>query len=113
MSEHQQKKKRKAQRTSAKQKQAETPKKEKRELKAVLKELWMQEDNRFLLICAAGLVIIFLSPSLPGRTGLYVQSAIVGLIIFGCILRNVRRNGGEEEKEDETVKEENKIEENT
>lgn len=112
MSEHQQKKKRKAQRTSAEKKQPETLKKEKKDLRTVFKELWMQEENRFLLICAAGLVIIFLSTSLPGKAGLYVQSTIVGLIVFGCILRNVRRNGGEEEKE-ETAKEENKIEENT
>ena len=93
MSEHQQKKKRKAQRTAMKSKQSE-------------------RENRFLLICAVGLLVIFLSTSLPGKAGLYVQSAIVGLIIFGCIVRNVRKS--EPEKVDEVAEEkEEKTDEET
>ena len=94
MSEHQQKKKRKAQRTAMKSKQSSL------------------EENRFLLICAVGLLVIFLSTSLPGKAGLYVQSAIVGLIIFGCIVRNVRKS--EPEKVDEVAEEkEEKTDEET
>ena len=111
MSEHQQKKKRKAQRGASQPRQSEQPKKAKRDFKTAMKELWNLEENRFLLICAAGLLVIFLSTSLPGKAGLYVQSAIVGLIIFGCVMKNVRRNepekedGGTEEKEEKTDEE--------
>ena len=112
MSEHQQKKKRKAQRAAAQPRQSESHKKMKRDFKTAMHELWMQEENRFLLICVAGLLIIFLSTSLPGKAGLYVQSAIVGLIIFGCIVRNVRKS--EPEKEDEgTVEKEEETDEET
>lgn len=112
MSEHQQKKKRKAQRTAMKSKQSESPKKVKRDFRTAMKELWSLEENRFLLICAVGLLVIFLSTSLPGKAGLYVQSAIVGLIIFGCIVRNVRKS--EPEKVDEVAEEkEEKTDEET
>lgn len=112
MSEHQQKKKRKAQRAAALLRQSENHKKMKRDFKTAMRELWNLEENRFLLICAAGLLVIFISTSLPGKAGLYVQSAIVGLIIFGCIVRNVRK--GEPEKEDEgTVEKEEKTDEET
>lgn len=112
MSEHQQKKKRKAQRPAVQQKQNESHQKVKRDFKTAMKELWMQEENRFLLICAIGLLIIFFSTSLPGKAGLYVQSAIVCLIVVGCVLRNVR--GNEEKTETETEEqEENSDEENT
>ena len=110
MSEHQQKKKRKAQRPGIQQKQNENPKKVKRDFKTAMKELWMQEENRFLLICAIGLLIIFFSTSLPGKAGLYVQSAIVCLIVIGCVLRNVRGKG---EVTDTEEKEESTDEENT
>lgn len=112
MSEHQQKKKRKAQRAAAQPRQSEQPKKAKRDFKTAMKELWNLEENRFLLICAAGLLVIFLSTSLPGKAGLYVQSAIVGLIIFSCIVRNVRKS--EPEKDDEgTAEKEEKTDEET
>ena len=110
MSEHQQKKKRKAQRPVVQQKQTESTRKAKRDFKTAMKELWMPEENRFLLICAIGLFIIFLSTSLPGKAGLYVQSAIVCLIVIGCVLRNVR---GKEEKTETEEKEESSDEENT
>ena len=110
MSEHQQKKKRKAQRPVVQQRQNESPKKAKRDFKTAMKELWMQEENRFLLICAIGLLIIFFSTSLPGKAGLYVQSAIVCLIVVGCVLRNVR---GQEEKTETEEKEDSSDEENT
>mgnify|MGYP001780230120 FL=1 len=110
MSEHQQKKKRKAQRPVVQQKQNESPKKEKRDFKTAMKELWMQEENRFLLICAIGLLIIFFSTSLPGKVGLYVQSAIVCLIVVGGVLKNVR---GQEEKTETEEKEDSSDEENT
>ena len=109
MSEHQQKKKRKAQRPVVQPKQKENPTKLKRDFKTAMKELWMQEENRFLLICAVGLLIIFFSTSLPGKAGLYVQSAIVCLIVIGCVLRNVR---GKEEKTETEEKEESSDEEN-
>lgn len=110
MSEHQQKKKRKAQRPVVQPKQKENPQKPKRDFKTAMKELWMQEENRFLLICAVGLLIIFFSTSLPGKAGLYVQSAIVCLIVIGCVLRNVR---GKEEKTETVEKKESSDEENT
>ena len=111
MSEHQQKKKRKAQRAAAQPRQSENHKKMKRDFKTAMRELWNLEENRFLLICAVGLLVIFLSTSLPGKAGLYVQSAIVGLIIFGCIVRNVRKS--EPEKEDEGTVEKEKTDEET
>lgn len=110
MSEHQQKKKRKTQKVVVQPKQSESLKKDKRDLKTAMKELWMQEENRFLLICAIGLFIIFLSTSLPGKAGLYVQSAIVCLIVVGCVFRNVR---GKEETTKTEEKEEKSDEENT
>ena len=109
MSEHQQKKKRKAQRTAVQSKQSESPRKVKRDFKTAMQELWMQEENRFLLICVAGLIVIFFSTSLPGKAGLYVQSAIVCLIVIGAVLRNVRGKGEETETE---TKEESADEEN-
>ena len=109
MSEHQQKKKRKAQRTAVQSKQSESPRNVKRDFKTAMQELWMQEENRFLLICVAGLIVIFFSTSLPGKAGLYVQSAIVCLIVIGAVLRNVRGKGEETETE---TKEESADEEN-
>ena len=102
MSEHQEKKKRQNSKAASRQK-PKAPKKSKRDFKTAMKELWNLEENRFLLICALGLLVIFLSTSLPGKAGLYVQSAIVGLIIFICIVRNVRRS--EPEKEEKTDEE--------
>ena len=113
MSEHQQKKKRKAQRAGTQPRQSENHKEMKRDFKTAMRELWNLEENRFLLICAAGLLVIFLSTSLPGKAGLYVQSAIVGLIIFGCIVRNVRRNEPEKVEEGTAEKEEKTDEETT
>lgn len=111
MSEHQEKKKRQLSKAATRKKQ-KAPEKPKRDFKVAMKELWNQEENRFLLICAIGLLVIFLSTSLPGKAGLYVQSAIVGLIIFICIVKNVRRS--EPEKEDEgTVEKEEKTDEET
>lgn len=107
MSEHQQKKKRKAQRTAVQSKQNESPRKVKRDFKTAMHELWMQEENRFLLICVAGLLIIFFSTSLPGKAGLYVQSAIVCLIVIGCVLRNLRGGGKETEEKEDNSDEEN------
>lgn len=109
MSEHQQKKKRKAQRPVVQQRQNESPKKVKRDFKTAMKELWMQEENRFLLICVAGLIVIFFSTSLPGKAGLYVQSAIVCLIVIGSVLRNLR---GKKEETETEIKEESTDEEN-
>lgn len=109
MSEHQQKKKRKAQRPGIQQKLNENPKKVKRDFKTAMKELWMQEENRFLLICVAGLIVIFFSTSLPGKAGLYVQSAIVCLIVIGSVLRNLR---GKKEETETEIKEESTDEEN-
>ena len=113
MSEHQQKKKRKVQRAAAQPRLSKQPKKAKRDFRTAMKELWNLEENRFLLICAAGLLVIFLSTSLPGKAGLYVQSAIVGLIIFGCIVRNVRKSEPEKEEEGTVEKEEKTDEETT
>ena len=113
MSEHQEKKKRKAQKALIKpqplQKSEEKPK---RSLKTALKEIWGQKENRFLVICAIGLLIIFLSTDLPGRLGLYVQSAIVVLIVMNYILRSVLLNG-KTQKESTEEKEVTKSEENT
>ena len=111
MSQHQQKKKRKAQRAVAQQKDTGSQKREKRDLKSAMKELWQQEENRFLLICIAGLLVIFLSTSLPGKAGLYVQSAIIGIVIFLCIVRNVRKNEETADEAEKTEKEETEIEE--
>ena len=102
MSEHQEKKKRQNSKAASRQK-PKAPEKPKRDFKTAMKELWNLEENRFLLICALGLLIIFLSTSLPGKAGLYVQSAIIGIIIFICIVRNVRRS--EPEKEEKTDEE--------
>ena len=112
MSEHQEKKKRQHSRATSRKKQ-KTPEKPKRDFKTAMRELWNLEENRFLLICAAGLLVIFLSTSLPGKAGLYVQSAIVGLIIFGCIVRNVRKSESEKEEEGTVEKEEKTDEETT
>ena len=109
MSEHQEKRKRQNSKAASRQKQ-KAPEKPKRDFKTAMKELWMQEENRFLLICAVGLLIIFFSTSLPGKAGLYVQSAIVCLIVIGCVFRNVR---GKEEKTETEEKEESSDEENT
>ena len=110
MSEHQEKKKRQNSKAASRQK-PKAPEKPKRDFKTAMKELWNLEENRFLLICALGLLIIFLSTSLPGKAGLYVQSAIIGIIIFICIVRNVRRS--EPEKEEEPTEKEAKTNEET
>lgn len=112
MSEHQEKKKRQHSRAASRKKQ-KTPEKPKRDFKTAMRELWNQEENRFLLICAIGLLVIFLSTSLPGKAGLYVQSAIVGLIIFICIVKNVRRSEPEKEDEVKAEKEETTNEKTT
>ncbi len=111
MSEHQEKKKRQNSKAASKQK-PKAPEKPKRDFKTAMKELWNLEENRFLIICALGLLVIFLSTSLPGKAGLYVQSAIVGLIIFVCIVRNVRRSEPET-KDEETAEKEEKTDEET
>lgn len=111
MSEHQEKRKRKNSKSSSSQK-PKAPEKPKRDLKTAMKELWNLEENRFLLICAIGLLVIFLSTSLPGKAGLYVQSAIVGFIIFICIVRTVRKSEPERDDE-ETVEKEEKTDEET
>lgn len=113
MSEHQEKKKRKAQRALSKSQPVQKPEaKPKRSLMTALKEIWGQEENRFLAICAIGLLIIFFSTSLPGKLGLYVQSAIVVLIVMNYILRSVILKGKTQEENTEE-KEVTKSEENT
>ena len=112
MSEHQEKKKRQHSKAASKQK-PKTPEKPKRDFKTAMKELWNLEENRFLLICALGLLVIFLSTSLPGKAGLYVQSAIVGLIIFVCIVKNVRKSEPEKLDEQASEKKEETDEETT
>ena len=112
MSEHQEKKKMQHSRAASRQKQ-KTQEKPKRDLKTAMRELWTQEENRFLLICAIGLLVIYRSASFPGKAGLYVQSAIVGLIIFICIVKNVRKSEPEKEDEVKAEKEETTNEKTT
>lgn len=96
MSEHQAKKRRKTQK--AIQTAGQEEKKTKRDFKSAMKELWNLEDNKFLVICIAGLVIILFSTSLPGRIGLLVQTAMAIVFVIGCILKPLI---GKEEKAEE------------
>ena len=110
MSGRQEKRKRKEQRAKsavieAKKNKAEE--KPKRDLKTAMKEIWASEDNRFLLICALGLIVIFLSTALPGRIGLMVQTLIVVLIVLICLFRRFMARKETEETKENTENEEN------